>query len=212
MPDIGRKTMKQRETGFKNLVMILSFIYGGVSAFLAITFYAVYKAGGELLFLGRFLGPNGGGSLVSSLALFLAWLLGIGAVVSFLAGWNIMKSNHQTIQQVIEVKAEREKKQVEHRAEAKVKKIEEEAKSEKPKEEKVQNGLDPEVLLPDEKKLIKVLQKHDGAMTQKDLVRESGLSKVKVSRVLKKLETKKIITKYEFGMTNRIMLEKKLDD
>ena len=132
--------------------------------------------------------------------------------MSFMAGWQLMKSNHQRIQQVVEVKAEREKKQVEHRVEAKVKEIEAEVEEVKPKKELDANTLDPEVLMPDEKKLIKVLQRHEGAMTQKDLVRESGLSKVKVSRVLKKLEAKKIITKYEFGMTNRIRLEKKLDE
>ena len=159
--------MIQRETGFKNIVMVLNFIYGGVSAFLAATFYAVYRAGGEMLFLGRFFGQGPGGEFLQSLSLFLAWLMGIGALVSFMAGWQLMKSNHQRIQQVVEVKAEREKKQVEHRVEAKVKEIEAEVEEVKPKKELDANTLDPEVLMPDEKKLIKVLQRHEGAMTQK---------------------------------------------
>ena len=111
-------------------------------------------------------------------------------LLSFLAGWILLKSNQRSIEHVIEKKAE-----------ARI-------------EDKVKNNgsLDPEVLLVDEKSIIKVLQRHEGAMTQRDLVRESGLSKVKVSRVLKKLEAKKIISKYEFGMTNRIRLEKKLKE
>jgi uncharacterized membrane protein len=37
---------------------------------------------------------------------------------------------------------------------------------------------------------------------------KTGFSKVKVHRALTKLETRKVIKKYPYGLTNKIVLEK----
>ncbi len=65
---------------------------------------------------------------------------------------------------------------------------------------------------PDQKKVISALLKAGCSTTQSRLVRDSGLGRVKVSRVLKKLENKKIILREKSGMTNKIRLSKELDD
>ncbi|GEM_PF-1493600 len=66
------------------------------------------------------------------------------------------------------------------------------------------------LLLPDEKKVISVL-KHSGyESTQKKLSTESGLSRVQVHRVIKKLEAKGLLEKHDYGMTNKIILKKDL--
>ncbi len=80
------------------------------------------------------------------------------------------------------------------------------------KEVKTKKEIPYSMLLPDEKELINILKQNDNIMTQNELVKASGLSKVKIHRVLKKLETKKIISKYAYGMTNKIRLEKGFTD
>jgi uncharacterized membrane protein len=66
------------------------------------------------------------------------------------------------------------------------------------------------LLLPDEKTVIQELRKSNGEMTQSQLVIKTGLSKVKVHRVVKSLTLKGIIKKYEYGLTNKIILEKEI--
>jgi hypothetical protein len=66
------------------------------------------------------------------------------------------------------------------------------------------------LLLPDEKTVIQELRKSNGEMTQSQLVIKTGLSKVKVHRVIKSLTMKGIIKKYEYGLTNKIILEKEI--
>jgi hypothetical protein len=66
------------------------------------------------------------------------------------------------------------------------------------------------LLLPDEKIVIQELRKSSGEMTQSQLVIKTGLSKVKVHRVVKSLTLKGIIKKYEYGLTNKIILEKEI--
>lgn len=68
----------------------------------------------------------------------------------------------------------------------------------------VRNAL----LTPEEKTLINILEENNNEMTQTELVRYSKLSKVKVSRIIKRLESLKVISKYPYGMTNKIRLEK----
>jgi uncharacterized membrane protein len=63
---------------------------------------------------------------------------------------------------------------------------------------------------PEEKILIKLLAKHKGEASQSTLTKESALSRVKVSRLIKELSTKGIITKEESGMTNRIRLDERI--
>jgi len=63
---------------------------------------------------------------------------------------------------------------------------------------------------PEEKFVIKELEEADGELTQSELVKKTKLSKVKVHRVVKRLEQLKIVSKYPYGITNKIKLEKKV--
>lgn len=63
---------------------------------------------------------------------------------------------------------------------------------------------------PEEKIVIKELEKNNGELTQSDLVKKTGLSKVKVHRIVKRLESLEIVKKYPYGVTNKIKLEKSL--
>jgi len=66
--------------------------------------------------------------------------------------------------------------------------------------------------MPDEKIVIKELGRNNGELTQSDLVRKTKLSKVKIHRIVRRLETLEIISKYPYGVTNKIKLEKSLYD
>ncbi|MBI2652703.1 winged helix-turn-helix transcriptional regulator [Candidatus Woesearchaeota archaeon] len=66
------------------------------------------------------------------------------------------------------------------------------------------------MVLPDEKLVIRELEKNNGELTQSELVRKTGLSKVKVHRIVKRLESLEIVSKYPYGVTNKIKLEKSL--
>jgi len=66
------------------------------------------------------------------------------------------------------------------------------------------------LLLPDEKKVIQVLKEGGYSLPQNKITKESGLSKVQVHRVLKRLESKGLIEKHEYGLTNKIVLKKEL--
>lgn len=63
-----------------------------------------------------------------------------------------------------------------------------------------------EVLLPQEKLVIKLLEENNRELTQREIVNKSGLNKLKVSRVIKRLESLNIIEKFPYGMTNNIKL------
>jgi len=63
---------------------------------------------------------------------------------------------------------------------------------------------------PEEKLVIKELEAADGELTQSELVKKTKLSKVKVHRIIKRLEQLKVISKYPYGITNKIKLEKKV--
>lgn len=82
--------------------------------------------------------------------------------------------------------------------------------------EKERKELKKEVIdsmvMPDEKIVIEELEKNNGALTQSELVGNTGLSKVKVHRIIKRLESLGIVKKYPYGVTNKIKLEKILDD
>ncbi len=67
--------------------------------------------------------------------------------------------------------------------------------------ESVYNFLDPE-----QRKIIKTLVEGNGEIAQSKLAKKTKLSRVKISRELKKLEDKKIIIKKSNGMTNSIEL------
>lgn len=64
-----------------------------------------------------------------------------------------------------------------------------------------------ELLLPEEQIIIDLLEKNNGELTQKELTLRSNFNKLKVSRLIGKLESLKIIDKFPYGMTNKIKLK-----
>ncbi len=63
------------------------------------------------------------------------------------------------------------------------------------------------VLRKDEKILVDIILKHGGRTDQRILVRESGYSKAKVSRVVKSLEERGLVSVEKVGRTNKIRLK-----
>jgi len=59
----------------------------------------------------------------------------------------------------------------------------------------------------EEKILVKLLEENDGSIFQADLVEKSGFSKVKVTRILDRLEGKGITERKRRGMTNIVLLK-----
>lgn len=68
------------------------------------------------------------------------------------------------------------------------------------------------LLLPDEAAVIEVLKESNYESTQSKIVKQTGLGKVQVHRAIKRLETKGIVEKHEFGMTNKVFLKKGIVD
>lgn len=58
-----------------------------------------------------------------------------------------------------------------------------------------------------EKRIVTVMQSHEGSMYQSDLMKELDVSKVQMTRLLDKLEAKKVIDRKRRGMTNIIILK-----
>lgn len=59
----------------------------------------------------------------------------------------------------------------------------------------------------DEKKVFETIIESDGAVFQSELVEKTGFSKVRVTRILDKLEGKGIIERRRRGMTNIVILK-----
>jgi uncharacterized membrane protein len=66
------------------------------------------------------------------------------------------------------------------------------------------------LLLPEERIILLELKKSKGSMTQSQLVRNTGMSKVKTHRIVNRLASKGIVKKYPYGLTNKIVLEKEV--
>jgi hypothetical protein len=64
----------------------------------------------------------------------------------------------------------------------------------------------------EDKKILKTIIENNGEITQSSLTNKVGLDKVKISRIISKMESKKIIKKEKVGMTNKIKLSKELID
>jgi uncharacterized membrane protein len=64
-------------------------------------------------------------------------------------------------------------------------------------------------LLGDEKTIFDHIVKSDGTIFQSKLVEDTGLSKVKITRILDRLEGKEIIDRKRRGMTNIVILKHK---
>jgi uncharacterized membrane protein len=65
----------------------------------------------------------------------------------------------------------------------------------------------PDNLSPEEKQVIDELVKQEGMIFQSELVEKLGISKVKVTRILDKLEGRHIIERRRRGMTNAVILK-----
>ena len=59
----------------------------------------------------------------------------------------------------------------------------------------------------EEKVLVKAIELAEGTIFQSDLVEKSGFDKVKVTRILDRLEGKQIIERKRRGMTNVVILK-----
>ena len=65
---------------------------------------------------------------------------------------------------------------------------------------------------PDEKLLLRALESVGGELTQSALVKKTKLSKVKVHRIVKRLESLNMIDKYSYGVTNMIKLNENIEE
>lgn len=59
----------------------------------------------------------------------------------------------------------------------------------------------------DEKKVVELIAKMEGSMYQSDVMKELDISKVKVTRILDRLEGKGILERKRRGMTNIVILK-----
>jgi uncharacterized membrane protein len=73
--------------------------------------------------------------------------------------------------------------------------------------EKKRKPVDYSKLDKEEKVIIKIIEDSDGTIFQSDLVDKSEFSKVKVSRILDRLEGKQMIERKRRGMTNVVVLK-----
>lgn len=81
-----------------------------------------------------------------------------------------------------------------------VKKIKEKVKEKR-------KPIDYSKLDKDEKILVKIIEQEQGTIFQSDLVEKSEFSKVKVSRLLDRLEGRQLIERKRRGMTNVVVLK-----
>lgn len=67
--------------------------------------------------------------------------------------------------------------------------------------------LNTEGLEDNEKKVIEILQKENGAIFQSSLMERLGIGKVGITRLLDKLEAKQLIERKRRGMNNIVVLK-----
>ena len=72
----------------------------------------------------------------------------------------------------------------------------------KVKEKQVKKTIDFSKLNNDEKRIMKIVIESQGTIFQSELVEKSGFDKVKVTRILDRLEGKQLIERKRRGMTN----------
>jgi uncharacterized membrane protein len=73
--------------------------------------------------------------------------------------------------------------------------------------EKKRKPIDYSKLTKEEKVLMKIIEDADGTIFQSDLVEKSDFGKVKVSRILDKLEGRQLLERKRRGMTNVVVLK-----
>lgn len=59
----------------------------------------------------------------------------------------------------------------------------------------------------EEKLIIKLLEENDGSIYQSDIIKETNIGKVKITRILDKLEGRKLIDRRRRGMANIVILK-----
>lgn len=164
-------------------IMILCFIYGGVSLIILIFQIYYFLRSGQFSFTGgarpeRFVNithfSNVRHARFSALLSPFIIISFLGSVISIFAGLSLL-----------DLLRKKERKEI------------------------TKDVVDS-MILPDEKIVIKELENNNGELTQSDLVRKTKLSKVKVHRIVKRLESLGIVSKYPYGVTNKIKLEKSL--
>lgn len=80
-------------------------------------------------------------------------------------------------------------------------------KTKKVEIEKQREPINYSKLDKEEKVIVKIVEDAEGTMFQSDLVEKSGFDKVKVSRILDRLEGKQLIERKRRGMTNVVILK-----
>ena len=73
--------------------------------------------------------------------------------------------------------------------------------------EKKRKPIDYSKLMEEEKTIMKIVEEAEGTIFQSDLVEKTSFSKVKVSRILDKLEARQLIERKRRGMTNVVVLK-----
>lgn len=73
--------------------------------------------------------------------------------------------------------------------------------------EKKHTPIDYSKLDKEEKVLVKTIEQAEGSIFQAELVEKSGFDKVKVTRILDRLEGKQLIERKRRGMTNIVLLK-----
>ena len=81
------------------------------------------------------------------------------------------------------------------------------AKSEAASAHKENRKMDVSALQDDEKKAVEILQEKGGSAFQSDLIGKLGYTKVKVSRLLDRLEQKGLVERKRRGMANLVVLK-----
>ncbi len=66
--------------------------------------------------------------------------------------------------------------------------------------------IDINKLSEEERIIFNLLKSNDSSMYQHELIKETGFSKVKMTRILDKMESKKIVERKRRGMTNIVVL------
>ena len=68
-------------------------------------------------------------------------------------------------------------------------------------------NVDLKKLNEDEKKIYGIIKSKEGSAYQTDLIKETGYTKVKITRILDRLEQKDVLERKRRGMTNLIVLK-----
>ena len=75
------------------------------------------------------------------------------------------------------------------------------------KRDKSKEMLITNLLKDDEKKVYQEILNSNNEILQNELVRKTNLSKVKITRIIHRLELKKLVVKERYGLTNKVKLK-----